>query len=172
MHACLAHLNRALHNCLLLSCAPEQYRQRRDELDGMNADVAVKAGEAQRLMRYMVQVGRVLRVRFSARGCKLQLCSPWPACPPTCPPECMNLSPAPQSTLGRARTSMVQWLLECLAPACASTTRAKAVKALGEVVQADTRVLDSSAVQMAVDRALQVGPGGCSGQSLVSHALS
>lgn len=82
----------------------------------------------------------------------------------------MNLSPAPQSTLGRARTSMVQWLLECLGPACASTTRAKAVKALGEVVQADTRVLDSSAVQMAVDRALQVGLGGCGGRSLASHA--
>lgn len=64
-----------------------------------------------------------------------------------------------QSTLGRARTSMVQWLLECLGPACASTTRAKAVKALGEVVQADTHVLDSSAVQTAVDRALQVRAG-------------
>ncbi|KAL4427666.1 hypothetical protein ABPG75_001755, partial [Micractinium tetrahymenae] len=58
-----------------------QYRQRRDELDGLNADVDVESDEAQRLMRHMVQ-----------------------------------------STLGRARTSMVQWLLECLGPACASTT--------------------------------------------------
>lgn len=52
---------------------------------------------------------------------------------------------------------MLQWLLECLHPlAQAPTTRAKAVKALGEVVQADTRVLDQPAVQAAVERALQV----------------
>ncbi|PRW45458.1 nipped-B isoform X2 [Chlorella sorokiniana] len=61
-----------------------------------------------------------------------------------------------QSGLGRARGSMLQWLLDCLNPvAQASTTRAKAVRALGEVVQADTRVLDIPSVQQAVERALQ-----------------
>lgn len=41
---------------------------------------------------------------------------------------------AVQSGLGRARGSMLQWLLDCLNPvAQASTTRAKAVRALGEV---------------------------------------
>jgi hypothetical protein len=52
---------------------------------------------------------------------------------------------------------MVGWLLECLNPSTqAPLTRAKAVKALGEVVQADTRVLEAASVQAAVDRALQV----------------
>jgi hypothetical protein len=46
------------------------------------------------------------------------------------------LLPCLQATLGRARSSMVQWLLECLNPASsASMTRSKAIKALGEVVQ-------------------------------------
>ena len=46
----------------------------------------------------------------------------------------VSLFAALQSGLGRARGSMLQWLLDCLNPvAQASTTRAKAVKALGEV---------------------------------------
>ncbi|PSC68988.1 nipped-B B isoform X2 [Micractinium conductrix] len=91
-----------------------QYRQRRDELDGLGADVAVTPEDGARLARFVVQ-----------------------------------------STLGRARQSMLQWLLECMGPSCASTTRAKAVKALGEVLQADSRVLESNLVQSAVDKALQ-----------------
>lgn len=45
-----------------LPCTPSylislQYRQRRDELDGLAADVELETDQAQRLMRYLVQVG-------------------------------------------------------------------------------------------------------------------
>ena len=62
-----------------------------------------------------------------------------------------------QAALGKAQATVVTWLLEAVDAVkhSAPTTRAKAVKALGDVVAADTRVLDVPAVQAAVDKALQ-----------------
>lgn len=164
MLACARHsLCRRLLRCDVRrppSAPAPQYRRRREELEEQADEVEVEAEQAQRLMRAVVQVrvcggtgmGQGLGVGaglpqapLGAR-CRLQprLCAPHPFTPP-------------QSNLGRARGSMLQWLLKCLSPlAQASTTRAKAVKALGEVVQADPRVLDAPSVQQAVDRALQV----------------
>lgn len=64
-----------------------------------------------------------------------------------------------QKTLGNARQSTILWLLEALDPRQAPTTRAKAVKALAAVVEADPGVLELADVQKAVERALQVGLG-------------
>ena len=127
-----------------------QYRTRREELERLGGDVELEAEQAQRLMRYVVQAstagaagaagtaGSFIRM-FDVGG---------PGGSVSCLPlasvaRCMLLMPpvpAParllQATLGRARSSMVQWLLECLNPASsASMTRSKAIKALGEVVQ-------------------------------------
>lgn len=69
---------------------------------------------------------------------------------------------SPQKALGSARQSTVLWLLDALDPRQAPTTRAKAVKALGAVVEAEPSVLELADVQRAVERALQVGaPVGC-----------
>ena len=61
-----------------------------------------------------------------------------------------------RNTFGKARFSLLQWLLEASDPKLqfAPTTRAKAIKALGEVVQANTRLLEAPTVHAAVDRAL------------------
>eukprot|EP00887_Chlorella_sp_A99_P005943 scaffold29.g5943.t1 len=62
-----------------------------------------------------------------------------------------------RASLGKAQAGLLAWLLESTDPARqpAPTTRAKAVKALGDVVAADTRVLAAPAVQAGVDAALQ-----------------
>lgn len=61
------------------------------------------------------------------------------------------------ASLGKAQAGVLTWLLEAMDPTkqLAPTTRAKAVKALGDVVAADTRVLAAPAVQAAVEGALQ-----------------
>ncbi len=61
-----------------------------------------------------------------------------------------------QKTLGNARQSTILWLLDSLDPRQPPTVRAKAVKALGAVVEADPTVLELADVQKAVERALQV----------------
>lgn len=55
---------------------------------------------------------------------------------------------------------LLSWLLAAADSARqpAATTRCRAIKALGEVVQADDSVLANGAVQAAVERALQVRP--------------
>ena len=74
---------------------------------------------------------------------------------------CLLLTPAPpahplQGTLGRARPSLLQWLLDAMDPRLrqAPGTRAKAVKALGDVVAAQEGVLAQAGVQAAVEAAL------------------
>ncbi len=62
-----------------------------------------------------------------------------------------------QGALGKARNKLLSWLLHACDPVHNNpTTRAKAVKALGAVVEADPRTLGAPAVQTGVHKALQV----------------
>ena len=61
-----------------------------------------------------------------------------------------------QKTLGNARQSSILWLLDAVEPRQPPTVRAKAVKALGVVVEADPDTLEQPEVQKAVEKALQV----------------
>lgn len=61
-----------------------------------------------------------------------------------------------QKMLGNARHTAVLWLLDMMDVKQLPTTRAKSVKALGLVVEADPAVLNSIDVQKAVEKSLQV----------------
>ncbi|KAK9829724.1 hypothetical protein WJX72_007528 [[Myrmecia] bisecta] len=58
--------------------------------------------------------------------------------------------------LGRSRSTLIKWLVEaCDVARQNTTTRAKAVKALGAVIEADPRMLGLPEVQAGINRALQ-----------------
>ena len=165
MLACARHsLCRRLLRCDVRrppSAPAPQYRRRREELEEQADEVEVEAEQAQRLMRAVgagVGVRRHWdggRVWVWEQGCRRPRWAPGAACSRASVPHTRSHPRSP--TWGARAAACWQWLLECLSPlAQASTTRAKAVKALGEVVQADPRVLDAPSVQQAVDRALQV----------------